>query len=166
MSTELPGELTLERVSSGGTVGVEDLQHVPSGTYRVAYVAPPQPTGPCRITLRATGVGTVRADNKPAQFAELVELYRTEWLPEVAKDQKLVCTRVEAIEVDLRIVDGTFRNVLRPELKRVRVAAMEPKYVLRIGATRVDFQSGASFEFGAGQEVVLSETVGTVAAVP
>jgi hypothetical protein len=167
VSTPLPGVLTLARQSEGGAAEVTDLARVPAGTYRVAYQPPPPPRGPCRVTIRATGVGTIRADNRPALFAELVEAYRTEWLPEVLKAQQLTCTRAEAVEVSLRLFDGAFRSPLDPELKRVELPVQPPRFALVTGGVRVDFQSGQTVVIGPGDQVVL-EAVSeeTVAAVP
>jgi hypothetical protein len=158
-STDLPGRFTLERLPPAGNVEIADHQRLPAGSYRVSYEAPPAASGPCRFTLRATGAGTIRPDNRPELFARLVEHYRTEWLPEVARELKLTCTRAEALEVAVRMVDGAFFAPLRPEVTRVRVPELEPRYALRLDDRQVPFERGQVVVLASGQEVVL-ESVG------
>jgi hypothetical protein len=167
VSSALPGRVTLEHLSSAGSVAVTDLAHVPAGTYRVGYEPPPPPTGPCRIALRVTGTGTIRADTRPAFFAEVVEHYRAELLPEVVKDQQLVCTAAEALEVSVRLLDGTFVEPRHPDVRRVTLPGREPRYALRLGASAVPFHSGQTVVIGAGQDVVLElDSEGPLAVAP
>jgi hypothetical protein len=167
VTTVLPGLLTLQRLSGDASVEVPDHQQLPAGRYRVRYEAPPAATGACRVTLRATGVGTIRPDNRPELYARLVESYRTEWLPEVARAQKLTCTRAEALEVAVRMVDGAFHAPLDPVVTRVRVPEQEPRYQLLLEGKTAPFESGQVITLGPGQELVLEAVdLATVAAAP
>jgi hypothetical protein len=166
-STGLPGQRTLERVTSTGAVPITDFERVPAGTYRVRYEAPPLPTGTCAASLRAVGVGTIRADNRPAQFEALVEQYRRDFLPEIQRTQKLACTELESLEVEVKIFDGIFRAPYAPGLRRVAVPSKQPRYVLRVDGAVQKFESGERFDFEAGQQVVLEQLASgaTMAAV-
>jgi hypothetical protein len=168
LSSLLPGQVSLERVTAAGAVPITDLERVPAGAYRVRYQAPPMPTGTCAVSLRAVGVGTIRADNRPALFEALVEQYRKDFLPEIQRSQKLACTELEALEVEVKIFDGIFTAPYAPGLRRVALPSKQPRYVLRVDGAPVKFESGERFEFEAGQQVALEQLVSgaTVATAP
>lgn len=157
VTTSLPGALKLSRQAPAGAVEITDFEHVPAGTYHVSYEAPARPTGPCEVTVKAIGLGTIRADNKPEFFAQLVEEYRTDLLPAVLKQQKVVCTDLEALEVEVKLRDGVFVAPADPAVRRIVQQSKKPRYVLTSASGRLPFESGETFVFTAGQQVTLEQ---------
>ncbi|MBI5543923.1 MAG: hypothetical protein HY901_08560, partial [Deltaproteobacteria bacterium] len=76
ISTALPGKLEVARLEeaewSKGAFPLRDHDKLPSGRYVVRYEPPPPPLGSCEITVRAEATGTIRPDNRPELFQELV----------------------------------------------------------------------------------------------
>jgi hypothetical protein len=134
-----------------------DLEHLPAGRYRATYEPPAPPTHPCSSTLRATGIGTVRADNKPALFAELVEQYRAEILPGALSGMKMSCTDTETLEVDVRLADGAYVDPIHPVVRKVQAPHEMTRYGWRIDSTRLAFENGQTVTLTAGQHAVLEE---------
>jgi len=156
VSTALPGRLVLERISGPIPVSVTALQRVPAGRYRVHYVAPPPPRRPCPVTLHAVGIGTVRSDNKPALFAELVEQYRTEILPEVlSRLGAASCTDAEALDISVRLADGAYVDPLHPTVRTIQLPGEAPRYLWRLaGGPPVPFEDGQVLSLSSGQRAV------------
>jgi hypothetical protein len=156
VSTALPGRLVLERISGPSPVSITDLQRVPAGRYRVHYVAPPPPRRPCPVTLHAVGIGTVRSDNKPALFAELVEQYRTEILPGVLSSLGAAsCTDAEALDIGVRLADGAYVDALHPTVRKIDLPGEAPRYLWRLaGGPPVPFEDGQVLTLSSGQRAV------------
>ncbi|MBL9039768.1 MAG: hypothetical protein JNG84_14725 [Archangium sp.] len=166
VTSALPGSLTLTRRSPDGDRRVTDFAQVPSGAYVVTYEPPPE-SGPCPVTVRGVGTGTIREDNRPGQFAELVDAYRVGYAPDVLAAKKYTCTPGETVEVSVRIVDGVYFAPRSPSITKVRVPDAQPRYVVTVDGVRSRFEPGQSMAIGEGQQLLFAvEPRGDVAQAP
>lgn len=154
----LPGQLTLERKSSEGMNLVTDLKQLPAGEYKIGFELPAS-MRKCEVTVRGVAVGSIREDNKKTLVNELVEHYRTEYVPEVLADLKMFCNPGEAVEVELLIIDGLYFKPRDPKLKKVHVPGKSPRYALDIDGVRTAFQNGQMVTVRTGQHIALEEEV-------
>ncbi len=161
VTTALPGKLEFARLEnaewSKGAFPIKDLSKLAAGRYTVKYEPPPPPQGSCDITVRVEATGTVRADSRPAVYKELVETYQREFAPEVAKGLKATCNQAQALEIELRIVDGAYRNPWSPKVTKITRREREPKYDLIVDGRREPFVEGQELEVGYGQAIALEE---------
>lgn len=158
VSTSLRGKLTIARLEGAGQpFPMRDLSSVPVGRYAIHYEPPPKPLGTCAITVNADAVGTVRTENRPELVRDLVETYRRDFAPEVAKRLKIACTEAEALELQIRIVDGAYCDPLNPRVHRVTRPELEKKYELVVDGKRIELRDGLILDIGYGQHVVVEE---------
>lgn len=163
VGTALPGELLVDRVGrDGAVVPIEDKAALPRGRYVVRYTAP---THPCDLTVRGVATGTVREDNQPALVKELVDTYRKDWAPDVAKDLKLACGPAEALALVVRIVDGAYFKPLAPQVQKVTLPERLPRYRLVVNGVARDFTPGDAVDVGFDETLVLEEGAAPAPAV-
>jgi hypothetical protein len=155
LSTSLPGSLEALRFDPAGGAAPADPARLPEGRYQIRYTPPPPEKGSCAASVVADAVGTVRPDNKPAMIAELLAIYRKDYLPEVLARLQETCPPMVALEVQVRIQDGALRDPLHPPIARVRIPEREPRYALERGRERIAFNPGDALEIGCGQALSL-----------
>ncbi len=148
------GTLTLER----NGVAVTEWKQLPRGAYTLKFTPPPEPKSACPITLQVIGIGTVRPDRNATLYREMVEFYRAELMPSVIEKQKLLCEPAEAAQVTVKLVDGTYRNPLAPEISKVRIPDKERQFELTVdGKTTLLTEEGLPLEIEPGQQLEVSE---------
>lgn len=161
ITTSLPGKLEVARLEesewSKGAFPMREHGKLPSGRYLVTYEPPPPALGSCEITVRAEASGTIRPDNRPQQFQELVETYRRDYAPEVASKLGATCNQAQALEVELRIVDGVYRNPWSPRVVKITRPEKEKRFEVVVDGARTAYRSGLVVEVGYGQVVAVEE---------
>jgi len=170
VTTSLPGKLEMARLEnaewSKGAFPIKELGKVAAGRYTVKYEPPPPPQGSCDITLKVEASGTVRPDSRADVYKELVDTYQKEFAPEVAKSLKATCNQAQALEIELRIVDGAYRNPWSPKVTKITRREREPRYELVIDGKREPFVEGQELPIAYGQAIVLEEQQQVAAAAP
>lgn len=155
IASSLPGRLTVERMRGDVAEPQPETSALPRGQYRVGYEAP---THVCDITVSGVATGTVREDNHPKLVAELVDAYRREWAQDVAKDLRLQCAPGEALQLQVRIVDGAYFRPREPLVRKVKVPGREPHYTLSVNGEAKPFQPGSVVDVDFEQHLVLEST--------
>lgn len=155
LSSSLPGALKVERLRADVAEPVTDTKALPRGRYRIGYEAP---TSACSLTVRGVASGTVRVDNHPKLVAELVDVYRREWAQDVAKDLRLRCAPGEALQLQVRIVDGAYFHPREPVVRKVSVPGRAPHYTLTVDGEVRPFEPGSVVDVGFDQRLVVEST--------
>lgn len=151
ITSPLPGKLSVERLRGEQAEPLRETTALPRGQYRIGYAAPPRA---CDVTVRGVATGTVREDNHPTLVAELVDGYRREWAQDVAKDLRLQCAPGEALQLQVRIVDGVYFRPREPLVRKVKVPGREPHYTLSVDGDAKPFAPGHVVDVGFGQRLV------------
>ncbi len=154
--SELPGHLAFERQGPQGQSEWPQWSKLAEGQYRVTYEAPAD-SKRCTVKVKASATGSVREDNQPALVAELVETYRTEWLPDVLAEHKVSCHAGEGVEVEVRLVDGVYFKPREPQFRKVSLPAEAPTYAVTVDGNLTPFTSGQVVRLLAGQHARFSE---------
>jgi hypothetical protein len=151
----LPGQLTLERkVGEATFTPWADPAQVPAGQYKVAFELPAAMRA-CAVTLRTVALGSIREDNKKELFDELVAAYRTDFVPEVMRDQKLLCDPDEALQIELRLVDGVYIKPREPKVTKVKLPNQAPRYALNVDGVRSAFENGQVITVHTGEHLTI-----------
>ncbi|MBI5547924.1 MAG: hypothetical protein HY901_28920 [Deltaproteobacteria bacterium] len=82
-----------------------------------------------------------------------------EYAPEGANKLSATCSEAQALEIELRIVDGVYRNAWSPRVTKITRSEKEKKFELLVDGARMPYYPGLILDVGYGQVIAVEEAV-------